>query len=298
MNEYQSGDCCDWCNDDVRNRYEGAQQLLRDYKMFLDRPELTAVSWAWFQDPPGAPNRGGGCMGLVDARWQEKGCLQCLEAVRQDASRSQSSSRRGARGDGLADDHRASLLIWNTDAYERRFDVNFKNVPFSRGSIGVYRIDKKHASVGDGATEDLEPVETFKDVETRNGVGAALWLPMRSSIRSDDGSGISELAPVKVARVVRVNRLSIRLVELSLTRISIARPGLPGSAWRMSASRTRRSVSLRSSCRKPFRSRSAWTVSFRESTRTVCSGSAWTISKRYVHQECGFSRHLEQYRSV
>jgi hypothetical protein len=64
-----------------------------------------------------------------------------------------------------ADAHNAAVVIWNPDPYRRRIDVHLKNIPFTRGNVLVFRIDSTHASWGDGAEENLVPVDTLKDIE-------------------------------------------------------------------------------------------------------------------------------------
>jgi len=205
MDEYQSADCCDWCRDDIRSRYEGASQLLRDFQVFLTRPELTSVSWAWFQDPPNAPPTG--CMGLVTADGHRKAIFNAFKIyARMPVDRKQVSVVGPLEAMASADDHKASLVIWNPDSYERRLDVNLNNIRFAKGNVRVYRIDKNHASWGDGSGQELEPVETYMNVDT------ARWtwrgaIPRQGTIyfEADDGSGLSELTPAKVAKVVRVH---------------------------------------------------------------------------------------------
>jgi len=99
-------------------------------------------------------------------------------------------------------------VIWNPDPYRRRIDVHLENIPFERGDVRVYRIDADNASYGDGAYEELRALETFEDVA----LGDFSWLdhviPEHGIIyiEADDGSGLSDLTPVDMAEVIKINR--------------------------------------------------------------------------------------------
>jgi hypothetical protein len=106
-----------------------------------------------------------------------------------------------------ADEHKASLLIWNRSPYERRMDVHLNNLPLQNGSIHVYRVDSKHGSPVDGGDDNLSVLENYP-------VNSSAWsyldghIPGNSVMyfEATDGSGISELTPTHVANVVRVDR--------------------------------------------------------------------------------------------
>jgi hypothetical protein len=106
-----------------------------------------------------------------------------------------------------ADEHKASLLIWNRDPYRRRIDIHLTNVPFSKGDVRVFRIDTANASWFDGGTENLIPVETFTDVDLTKWAWLDKIIPELGIIyiEADDKSGKSELTPVNVANVIKVN---------------------------------------------------------------------------------------------
>jgi hypothetical protein len=106
-----------------------------------------------------------------------------------------------------ADEHNVGVVIWNPDPYRRRIDVHLNNIPFAKGDVRVYRIDSTHASYGDGAEENLVPVESFEDVEMADWVWLDKIIPEHDIIyiEADDKTGQSELSPVKVANVIKVN---------------------------------------------------------------------------------------------
>ena len=208
LDEWHSADLIEpWCrNDDVRATFQGAQQLLADFDVLLSRPELTSVSWAWYMDPARATNTT--CMGLISATGHRKAVFNAWKLYgRLPVDRKQVTSIGPLAAMASADAHNAAIVIWNPDPYRRRIDVHLKNIPFARGSVQVFRIDSTHASWGDGAEENLVPVDTFPDVELGDWSYLDHIIPEHGIIYLEitDGSGRSELTPTPVARVLKVN---------------------------------------------------------------------------------------------
>jgi xylan 1,4-beta-xylosidase len=205
LDEYHDGECCNWCNDDVRNRYEGASELLHDFTLLLGRPELASVSWAWWQDPPGR----GGCMGLLTADGRRKAVFNAWKIyAMMPVDRRQVTIERGLEAIASSDDHKASLLIWNRSSYDRRCDAHLKNLPFQSGTVRIYRIDSKHASPGDGAEENLVASETYPITDAAGWSYLDGQIPKYGTIylEADDGTGLSQLTPARVGNVIRINR--------------------------------------------------------------------------------------------
>ena len=109
------------------------------------------------------------------------------------------------QGMASADDHRATVVLWNRTGYDQPLNVSLKNVPFARGAFRVYRIDADHSSWGDNPKNELLiPTETHSHVN----IARLTWSGSIPSggvvyLEADDGSGLSELTPNPVARVVR-----------------------------------------------------------------------------------------------
>jgi xylan 1,4-beta-xylosidase len=165
MDEWHSADLIEpWCrDDDVRATYEGASQLLHDFDVWLSRPELTAVSWAWYLDP--ARSRAT-CMGLITGDGHRKAVFNAWKIYgRMPVDRKEVRMIGPLRAMASADKHNAAVVLWNPDPYQRRVDVHLSNLPFSKGNAWVYRIDKEHASYGDGAPENLGAEESFEQVD-------------------------------------------------------------------------------------------------------------------------------------
>lgn len=208
MDEWHSADLIEpWCrDDDVRATYQGASQLLRDFNVLLSRPELTSVSWAWYMDPDRARAT---CMGLVSRDGHRKAVFNAWKIYgRMPVDRKRVTQVGPLEAMASADAHNIGVVIWNPDPYRRRLDVHLSNVPFARGNIRVFRIDSTHASWGDGAEENLVAVESFDDVD----MASWSWVDKIITehgvvyIEADDGTGMSDLTPVQVANVLKVNR--------------------------------------------------------------------------------------------
>jgi xylan 1,4-beta-xylosidase len=205
LDEYHDGECCEWCHDDVRNRYEGASEMLHDFTLLLSRPELFSLSWAWWRD---TPSEGAGCMGVVTVDGRRKAVYNAWKAYAMMPVDRRAVTTEGAvEGIASSDAHKASLLMWNRSSYDRRVDVHLKNLPFKKGTVKLYRIDKTHASVVDGAYEDLQVNETYPVTEG-NWSYLDAWIPKYGTmyVEVDDGTGISEQTPVKVGTLIRLNR--------------------------------------------------------------------------------------------
>jgi len=207
LDEWHSADLIEpWCrDDDVRDTYEGASQLLHDFDVFLSRPELTSVSWAWYMDPARAQAT---CMGLISNDGHRKAVFNAWKIYGQmPVDRKQVKSIGPLRAMASADDHNVGVVIWNPDPYRRRLDVHLQNIPFEHGDVRVFRVDSLNASWGDGGTENLEPLEVLSGVEMKDFAWLDHIIPEHGIIyiEADDGSGESELAHADVGRVVKVN---------------------------------------------------------------------------------------------
>ncbi|MBN2275148.1 MAG: hypothetical protein JXR41_03065 [Bacteroidales bacterium] len=207
MDEWHSADLIEpWCrDDDVRSTYEGASQLLHDFSILLTRPELTSVSWAWYMDPTRAKAT---CMGLITGDGHRKAVFNAWKIYgNMPVDRKQVKSIGPLEALASADDHNTGVVIWNPDPYRRRIDVHLHNIPFSKGNVRIYRIDSLHASWGDGAEENLVPVESFNNIDLTNWSWLDHIIPEHGIIyiEADDNSGLSELTPVDVADVIKVN---------------------------------------------------------------------------------------------
>lgn len=207
LDEYHDGICCNWCENDIRNHYDGASEMLHDFAILLSKPELTSLSWAWWMDTR-KPDDSPGCMGLLDYEGHPKAVYNAWKAyAMMPVDRRQVTVQGPVEGIASTDGHTAGLLMWNRSGYDQRVDIHLKDLPFQGGTARLYRIDKDHASFVDGGTANLEVNETYP-VTQRNWAYLDYRLPKHSTlfIEVDDGSGISEETPVRVGHVIRLNR--------------------------------------------------------------------------------------------
>jgi xylan 1,4-beta-xylosidase len=175
---------------------ERATQLLHDFDLFLKRPEISNVSWTTWM---GLMTKDGHRRADFNA-WKLYGMMP--------VDRRQVTIQGPLEAFASADDHRAGLVIWNREAFNRRLDVQLKNVPFRKGTVRIYRIDRKNASYDDKAGEELVAVETHSNVDTSSFTWQDGVVPPYGILyfQVDDGTGESELAPSKTGTVLRINR--------------------------------------------------------------------------------------------
>ena len=175
---------------------ERAVQLLHDFKLFLERPELSSVSWTTW-------------MGLITNDGHRKADFNAWKIyAKLPVDRRRVTVEGPLEGMAGSEDHRVGLVLWNRDAFNRRLDVQLKNLPFKKGDVRIYRIDRKHASVEDGVEETLTPVETFTGVDTTGFTWQDGAIPPYGILyfEADDATGTSDLSPVQVGKVIRINR--------------------------------------------------------------------------------------------
>jgi hypothetical protein len=197
LDEWHDGECCDWCNDDVRNHYEGAPEMLHDFQMLLEKPELASVSWAWWEDPKG---RGNGCMGLVTGDGHRKAVfnawkLYAMMPVDRRAVHLQGPLEAMASSDS----HKAGVLIWNRGSYARRLDVHLDNLPFSQGTVKLYRIDEKPEDLVAGESYPFAG-KNWSWVDGSIPRGGVLY------VEASDDIPAPVTASVDVAKIIRINR--------------------------------------------------------------------------------------------
>ena len=174
---------------------ERASQLLHDFKLFLERPELSNVSWTTW-------------MGLMTREGKRKADFNAWKLYAgMPVDRKRVTVEGPLEAMAAAEEHRAGLLLWNRDAFNRRLDVHLRNLPFKKGTVKIYRIDRKHASIEDGAPEMLEPEQTFPGVDLSTFSWQDGTVPPFGIVYFEavDDSGQTELTPAAVGNVIRIN---------------------------------------------------------------------------------------------
>jgi hypothetical protein len=146
-----------------QDRYGVASAMLQDYEWFLSQPDLAQVNWAQFQD-----TGGGNWSGMISRDGHRKAVFNAAAVYARmpiDRRKISFQNAEGINGMASADDHRASLLIWNCSASDRSIKTILQHAAFTNGDLSVYRIDAEHSSWGDKPeNETLIPVEVKHNV--------------------------------------------------------------------------------------------------------------------------------------
>ena len=127
-----------------QSRYPGAMRFFRDVKGLLDYTDVTKVYWAQWLDAGDAPG-----MGLITFGGHRKAIFNAFKVYgSMPADRKIVQLNDAPKIDALAssDAQRASVVLWNSGDSERNIEVHLQQLPFSRGTLRIYRIDKGHSS--------------------------------------------------------------------------------------------------------------------------------------------------------
>ena len=212
MDEYSSYPCCAFPLGGPQDHYGAAAQLLHDFDQMLNHPELTSISWSQFQDECSSPTQPG-CydpsIGLITSDGHRKASFNAFKIYSMMPVDRKRVTVSGASLEAMAssDQHRASLVVINQTGSDQSTTVTLKHIPFAKGTVTVYRIDATHASYFDNnASENLTPVQRYKNVKMANWSWTGT-IPKNGTLyfQGDDGSGLSELTPKHVARVININ---------------------------------------------------------------------------------------------
>ncbi|GCF11563.1 hypothetical protein KDI_51270 [Dictyobacter arantiisoli] len=214
LDEFGSYPCCNYPVGGVQDHYGAAAQMLHDFNTVLSIPALTSTSWAQFQDEC-AP--GPGCydpsIGIVSFDGHPKATFNAFRIYSMMPVDRNQVTLSGAAQQAIAssDAHRASLVAINQTGSDQSTTVTLKNVPFSTGTVTVYRIDSSHSSYFDNsASSNLTATETYANVNTANWTWTGN-IPSNGTVyfQVDDGRGQPASAPAdasnSIGKVVKVN---------------------------------------------------------------------------------------------
>ena len=199
-------------------------------------PWITHVDWAQMQDPICAIQ----CdvIGLLDQNGHRRAPYNAYSIyANMPVDRRQLTIGGSVDGLASADQHKASVALWNLSGSDQAVNVALKNISFATGNFRVYRIDATHASFVDNPnSETLTPTEQYPNVQT----GGLTWsgtIPSNSMVylEVEDGSGATQLNPVTVGKVIRVQNYDPDRTKASYADFDpktwIGHLGMAGNQW-------------------------------------------------------------------
>ncbi len=111
----------------------------------------------------------------------------------------------GLKGFASSDAHRSCVLIWNTGSVNKTIDLSLSQIPFTKGTMYIHRIDSSHNNYSLVPSSEETPPEVIENVET----AGLKWkgdIPKYSVvyIEVNDKSGIAEDIPISFpASIIR-----------------------------------------------------------------------------------------------
>ena len=143
-----------------QSRHPAAMRFFRDVKGLLTYTDVAKVYWAQWLDAGNGPG-----MGLVDWKGHRKAIFNAFKiygAMPVDRVAVQPDGSNGINAMASSDKHRACVVLWNESSTERRVQVNLRQLPFAKGVMQLYRIDRENGSYVDNPTsENLRVLQTI-----------------------------------------------------------------------------------------------------------------------------------------
>ena len=195
------------------DRFPAAAQLLTDFKNFLNYPYLRLVSWAQFMDP----GDGFEHIGLVSVDGHVKAAYNGWAIyARMPVDRRQVSISGSLQAMASTDGSTASLVVWNQSGSDQTTTITLNNLPFSNGTLTVYRIDGTYSSYYDNPQ-----YEALTQTESHAGVSSGWnWsgtVPNNGVVyfeaKTGSGGGGSPFNPNTYYKIV--NKYSGKLMAVS-----------------------------------------------------------------------------------
>jgi xylan 1,4-beta-xylosidase len=158
LNEFNSFRI-DYPKGGTQDRIPIAAAFLHDVAYFLTQPALTRVYWAQFQD-----SGGGNFSGMIDMDGHRKALFNAYAAYAQmpiDRNQLTIDGKSGIEGFASSDPFHQDVLLWNRSGKDQAISLDLKSAN-TDGGLSVFRIDRQHASHGDGSPEEWmqpEPID-------------------------------------------------------------------------------------------------------------------------------------------
>src|SRR5690606_30045667 len=120
----------------------------RDFKWFLEQPDLTKIYWAQYSDPEVYFDKYVDRCGIITTDGHRKASFNAFKIYGDmPVDRKELVSMvPGINGMASSDRHRATMVLWNETNTDKEVTVEFQSVSFPQGNFKCFRIDKDHAS--------------------------------------------------------------------------------------------------------------------------------------------------------
>lgn len=140
-----------------QSRHMAAMRFFRDVRGMLAMTDVTKVYWAQWLDAGQRPG-----MGLISWDGHPKAIFNAFKIYGMMPTDRVVASPDGADGINLlasGDRQSAGVVIWNENTSDRAVKVKLSRLPFNSGTLQLFRIDSRHASVIDNpASKYLQPL--------------------------------------------------------------------------------------------------------------------------------------------
>ncbi|WNJ20646.1 GH39 family glycosyl hydrolase [Pontibacter sp. G13] len=131
----------------------GAVRWLEDIDFFLEQTDIPIVTWNRYQFK-GSGNSGG----LVDDQQNRRPIYWAYKVFGDMPTERKeltiNNAPNGLDGFASADESGAGILIWNNSNNTRSINLQTSNLPFSSGTVKLYRIDADHSSYLENSNND------------------------------------------------------------------------------------------------------------------------------------------------
>ena len=161
-------------NDGPVEKAEHAMRFFNVVPEFLSTIDLSHVTWAQYidvVDGNGNTSVGNDKMGLLDgSTGRRKAIFNAFKLYGwMPLQRASVSTQTSLQGLASKDDNCVCVVLWNNSTRTMPFSLSLSDIPFSKGSVEVYRIDEEHNSWYETRRDNLTPEYTAENEEMVNG---------------------------------------------------------------------------------------------------------------------------------
>jgi len=151
----------------ILNHYEIVPKIFDLISEILKATDITTVNWAQFMES----TAGDDAYGIIHRNGHKKAAYNAFKIYADMPERRALVDVENNEKIGVlasSDSHKACIVLWNRTNNDENINLKLDNIPFTKGSYKIYRIDRDHSSYFDGASEELKEVEAKIEISTRN----------------------------------------------------------------------------------------------------------------------------------